>query len=119
MKKITPYVSREDARGKLTGLMNSGSWEEFNYMETSAGQVRGNHYHKDTRELFYIIEGEIDVVVQFPEQAESKVTLHAGDFIEIEPMENHTFYCRTDTKWINFLSKRFDPDNPDFHVLGK
>jgi hypothetical protein len=44
------------------------------------------------------------------------VTLHAGDFIEIEPMENHTFYCRTDTKWINFLSNRYDPENPDMHT---
>lgn len=114
MKKIQPYSRREDARGKLIGLMNEGVWEEFNYLETKAGHVRGNHYHRETREAFFIIEGEIEVVTKLPDQQEISIILNAGDMIEIEPGENHTFHCRTFTRWINILSKRFDQNHPDF-----
>lgn len=114
MKKIEPYITREDARGKLIGLMNSGSWEEFNYLETCAGQVRGNHYHRNTWEVFFIIEGEVEVVTQVSGQVgTSSITLHSGDVLMIEPGERHTFHCITATRWINALSKRFEQDNPD------
>lgn len=118
MRKIAPYMIRQDARGKLIGLLNEGTWEEFNYLETRAGETRGNHYHKDTREVFFIIEGEIDVVVHRSGQPlDTNIRLCAGDVLEIEPGENHVFYCLSDSKWINILSRRFDPDQPDLHVL--
>lgn len=113
MKKLEPYMMREDTRGRLVGLINEGSWEEFNYLETQAGQVRGNHYHRDTWEVFFIIEGEIEVVTQIPGQVETSMTLHPGDVLMIEPGERHTFHCITTTRWINALSKRFEQDNPD------
>ncbi|HEX8978995.1 MAG TPA: cupin domain-containing protein [Parasulfuritortus sp.] len=115
MRKIEPYMEREDIRGKLIGLLNEGTWEEFNYLETRSGEVRGNHYHKVTREVFFIIEGEVDVVTQRPGHAAEEVRLHAGDVLEIEPGETHTFFCRTETKWINVLSRRFDAAAPDIH----
>ena len=44
------------------------------------------HYHNVMEENFYIIEGEVDIVV------DGKVNhLKAGDFIHIEPSEVH--YC--------------------------
>jgi dTDP-4-dehydrorhamnose 3,5-epimerase-like enzyme len=58
MKKLTPYQTFQDERGELVGLINQMHWEEFNYIESRAGSVRGNHYHKETQELFFIIEGE-------------------------------------------------------------
>jgi dTDP-4-dehydrorhamnose 3,5-epimerase-like enzyme len=115
MKRIEPYMRREDARGKLIGLMNEGLWEEFNYLETGAGQVRGNHYHAQTLELFFIIDGEIDIVIVRPDGEVINDHLVAGDMVLIEPGETHTFYCLTNTRWINFLTHRFDQDNPDLH----
>lgn len=117
MRKIEPYMTRSDARGKLIGLLNTGTWEEFNYLETKAGQIRGNHYHSETREVFFIIEGDIEVVAQYPGQQETRMIVHAGDILEVEPEENHTFYCLTNTRWINFLSKRFDQNLPDIHFI--
>ena len=49
MNKLKPYQVFEDDRGKLIGIMNDAQWEEFNYLETKAGNVRGNHYHEHTR----------------------------------------------------------------------
>jgi mannose-6-phosphate isomerase-like protein (cupin superfamily) len=117
MKKIIPYQIREDARGKLIGLMNEGTWEEFNYLETKAGHMRGNHYHKHTRELFFIIEGEVDIEIIQPNGIIVNDNVTSGDIILIEPYENHTFYCVTETKWINALTKRFEQGSPDIHAV--
>ena len=113
MKRIQPYLVREDGRGRLLGLMNEGIWEEFNFLETKAGQVRGNHFHRETREVFFIIEGEVEVVIKIPGQPEIGLNLHDGDLIRLEPGETHTFHWRSNTRWINILSKRFDQKNPD------
>ncbi|MDR3392980.1 MAG: cupin domain-containing protein [Sulfuriferula sp.] len=115
MKRLAPYLSREDARGKLTGLMNTGTWEEFNYMETAAGQTRGNHYHAQTLEVFFILDGEIDMVIHQRNGEVINERLVAGDIVLIEIGETHTFHCVTNTRWINVLSRRFDQDNPDLH----
>lgn len=115
MKKLSYYTQKEDVRGKLLGLLNEGLWEEINYLETRAGETRGNHYHANTVEVFFIISGDIDIEVI---QADGKIHrdhLVAGDVLRIEPGETHTFHCSTDTSWINVLSKRFDPQTPDLH----
>jgi mannose-6-phosphate isomerase-like protein (cupin superfamily) len=119
MKKIAPYQAHEDNRGRLVGLMNEGTWEEFNYLETKAGQTRGNHYHKHTVEVFFILDGAIDIEIELPDGSISREQVAAGDIVLIEPGEIHTFYCLTATRWINALSKRFEPGNPDLHVALK
>lgn len=116
MRKIEPYQQREDARGRLVGLMNEGTWEEFNYLETAAGHTRGNHYHKFTLELFFILDGEIDIEITRPDGSRLNDYVSAGTILLIEPGEIHTFHCRTPTRWINVLSKRFDPAAPDLHI---
>ena len=95
MKKLEPYMMREDTRGRLVGLINEGSWEEFNYLETKAGNIRGNHYHKGTREGFFIIDGELDVLISSSTGSETKMRVSSGDVFIIEPGEVHTFYCLT------------------------
>lgn len=58
----------------------------FAVVQFQAGQDFPCHYHNVMEENFYIIEGEIDVVV------DDKVNhLRKGDFIHIEPGEKH--YC--------------------------
>lgn len=115
MKRVEPYCVREDARGKLVGLMNEGKWEEFNYLETKAGEVRGNHYHKNTTELFFILDGEIRVELVKPGGSVNTQLVRRGDILLVEPGEMHTFHCVTDACWINALSQRFDDLNPDIY----
>ena len=86
-------------------------------METKAGQTRGFHYHKETIELFFIIEGKIEVSIRTPEgELKKQFIAEKGDIFLIEPFEIHTFHTRVDSKWLNFLSKRIDDQNPDFHI---
>lgn len=117
MEILARYAEHSDSRGLFVGLMNEGTWEEFNYIETVAGGVRGGHFHRSTVELFFIIEGEIDVEVRRLGETEGMtVTVRTGDLFRVEPLEVHTFRCRTGAKWMNFLSRRHDSATPDIHV---
>jgi mannose-6-phosphate isomerase-like protein (cupin superfamily) len=104
-----------DARGLFLGITRE-SWAEVNYIETAAQQVRGNHYHKETRELFFIISGEIEVMIDNLLSGEHlEMLIGEGDVFIIEPYELHTFRTRTAARWINMLSRPLDQRNPDFH----
>jgi len=117
MQKLLPYMTILDERGGFLGITQE-SWAEVNFIETRANQVRGNHYHKETRELFFIISGEIDVVIHDLNSGKHlEVLVSKGDVFIIEPYELHTFHTRTEAQWLNMLSKPVDPQNPDFHQV--
>lgn len=113
MNFIKPYFSRQDDRGKFIGLLNFGQWEEVNYLFTKAGEIRGNHYHKDTIEVFYIIAGSVKVTTISSNGSPLVHDIKAGEIFEIPPGEIHTFHCLSDCEWLNFLSKKMDPASPD------
>lgn len=92
----------------------------MNYFQTSAGERRGGHYHKETRELFFIISGEIRVTVRaLGSSDETEFTARAGDVFLIEPYDLHTFQMETDASWINMLSQPFDDENPDLFTVER
>ena len=118
MLKLTPYIKFADERGGLLGITQE-PWAEANFIETKANQVRGGHYHKETRELFFIVSGEIDITIKDLRSGESfQIAVNKGDIFVIEPYELHTFNVRTDASWINMLSKAHDQQNPDFHRIA-
>lgn len=121
IERITPYFSAEDNRGSITGLVNFGHWGEFNVIQTKKGVVRGNHYHKETIELFYIIKGELEFTTQKVKDNKpigEKVTeiFKESDIFKINPGTIHVVKTLSDCEWINILSKPIDPKAPDFHV---
>jgi dTDP-4-dehydrorhamnose 3,5-epimerase-like enzyme len=115
MERRAPYEAHSDARGTFRGLTRE-AWAEVNFIETGAGQVRGNHFHAETRELFFIVRGEVRVEVEHLGTGDrTEFTARAGDIFVIEPMELHVFRTLTDAQWINMLSRPMDPDRPDLH----
>ena len=115
MQKLSPYFASQDERGGFVGITQE-HWAEINFIETKAQQVRGGHYHKETRELFFVISGKIDVVIEDLKSGKQlEMSVGKGDVFVIEPYELHTFYVRTDAEWINMLSQPLDQENPDFH----
>jgi len=63
IKILEPYFLFEDERGFLKGLINFGNWHEINLIYSQANSIRGNHYHKETEEIFIILEGKIKVTL--------------------------------------------------------
>ena len=114
MQHIVAYMSHEDQRGLIRGITQD-CWHEINYVETCAGGIRGGHYHKETHELFYILDGMVNIVIRNTQTGDvSNFTATTGEIILIEPFEHHTFTARVATRWLNMLSIPHNPQQPDF-----
>ncbi len=112
--KTYPYFLYSDHRGTIQGLNRRGIWREVNYATTVAGTIRGNHYHRDTTEAFFIVCGLIQVKIKsLVTGIETQFIAKKGDFFEITPMHVHTFEVRESAEWINFLSSSMDDHAPD------
>lgn len=57
IKFVEPDFVFSDDRGSLTQL-SRGGWNQVNSIISEAGAFRGNHYHKENREYFYVVDGE-------------------------------------------------------------
>lgn len=115
IKFIKHYFESKDSRGSITGLINSGSWQEINVIESKAGITRGGHYHRNTVEAFIILAGKIEIELRDLAGNTEKLTVKKNDVFIIPVNTVHSFHCITNSKWINMLSIKHDPDNPDFH----
>src|ERR1035437_1084701 len=122
IQPLPRYFTFSDGRGVIEGVVNFGHWKEINLITSEAGMQRGNHYHKNTVELFLIIEGRIRVIAQqvesghFIGERDDRVFL-AGDAFLVEPYTNHTFEVIERSRWINVLSEPVDQRCPDIYRL--
>jgi dTDP-4-dehydrorhamnose 3,5-epimerase-like enzyme len=122
---IPNYFEYSDDRGSINGLVNFGTWKEINIIYSEAGTVRGNHYHKNTDELFLVIEGKIKITLQKvlddKELDNEKQTfdVQEGDVFLIKKNVNHIFETIDNSKWINVLSQRINKVKPDIHRIVK
>jgi dTDP-4-dehydrorhamnose 3,5-epimerase-like enzyme len=120
---LEPYFLFEDERGYLKGLINFGRWSEINLIYSGAKTIRGNHYHKETEEVFIILEGKIKVILY--EVCDNIININSKkEFIFekeqaflIEKNVLHVFEILEDAKWINILSKKTDSKKPDFYKI--
>ena len=110
------YVINRDVRGVFQGITNKYTWGEINFIKTLGGVVRGGHYHKFTKELFYILEGEIEVSIRnLVTREEHQFVAKAEMVFILDPYELHTFKTLTNSKWINMLSHKLDDEHPDIY----
>lgn len=122
IERVESYFSFGDERGTLTGLVNFSSWEEANLISSIEGIERGNHYHKETTELFVILDGKIKVSTQLVENGKTigevvEEMVSSGDVFLIKANILHTFVCLEKSKWINMLDRKMDQENPDIHRI--
>ena len=66
----------KDIRGSLTQLAHNG-WEQINVLITHKDVFRGGHYHKKTKEAFYVISGEL--VVTFTDKNGKNPKIYSFD----------------------------------------
>ncbi len=119
---IDSYFNYKDERGSISGIINKNLWEEINLITSEKGAKRGGHYHKLTKELFFILQGEIEVITQ-KINSDNKLgektinIVKKDDIFLIEPYVVHYFNILEDSKWINVLTKKIDKDNPDMFYI--
>jgi len=79
------------------------------FVELREGAVRGNHYHLVKHERFYVISGEVSLVVEERASgARESVLLQAGDLAEISTGVAHAFRTVVPGQAVEFSNARFD-----------
>lgn len=90
-----------DDRGTLTQLVHEG-WKQVNYITSVAGAFRGNHYHLQNKEAFYVISGGFKLSLRHNETGErAEYNIEAGSFFIIYPNVTHSFDYTKDTNLIS------------------
>ena len=121
---IPNYIEYSDKRGSFLGLINFGNWKEINIICSESDTVRGDHYHKNTDELFLILEGKIKITLQkvldnkVLDNEKKTFDVQEGDVFLIKKNVNHIFETIEYSKWINVLSKKINKDKPDIHRIN-
>jgi dTDP-4-dehydrorhamnose reductase len=114
---LSPYFYFVDGRGKIIGVFQGLKWEEINYIESIKGSVRGTHYHKETIEGFFLINGKVKVtLVDMAKNSKRTFVANKGSILIINPHILHTFEMLEDSQWINLLSKPFSDNIKDICV---
>lgn len=87
-KRLTPDFAFEDVRGKLTQLVHGG-YTQINVLESRNGVFRGGHFHKVSREAFFVVSGQVEVTLKKGDERGTELFC-PGDFFEIGPFVVHS-----------------------------
>jgi oxalate decarboxylase/phosphoglucose isomerase-like protein (cupin superfamily) len=88
------------------------------YLELKQGVARGHHYHKLRHESFYMISGEVNMLLEFLETGEKiSVQIFPGDLVIINPGVAHAFLPTQEGKALEFASEPFDAADIYRHAI--
>jgi quercetin dioxygenase-like cupin family protein len=79
----------EDERGAIADVLQSEPIEHVSVIESNAGAVRGNHFHRETYQWVYVLSGALGYAVEVPGGQVKRGVVRAGDLLLTEPMEAH------------------------------
>ncbi len=96
LENLNPDFVFSDDRGLLVQVCREG-YSQVNAVFTKKGAVRGNfHYHKNTREAFFVLSGKIRVTAACGNQKEERV-FETGDMFLVREYVRHSFEYLEDT----------------------
>ncbi len=83
-----------DQRGTLMQLVNDG-YQQINLIESKKGVFRGGHFHKVSKEAFFVINGSVDVTFKLGSETEI-VHFVKNDFFFLKPFIIHGMHFPED-----------------------
>lgn len=98
MKKIDLETAHIDSRGTIQDLLTGIDINAVTIVTFTPGAIRGNHFHKETIQWNYCLEGEIRYVAQSINGNKEECILRKGDFIVTKENESHALQGITDSK---------------------
>lgn len=102
MEFTEPDFVFENEAGSLKQLVHDG-WKQVNVITSTAGSIRGNHYHKYNIESFYVINGTFKLIVWNGDERE-EYQIKAGDMFLVYPYVFHVFEYIDDTVLVSMYS---------------
>ena len=117
MLKRPPEYVRDDERGRLTQVATFTN--QLNILEINEGRNMGGHFHKETTEAFFILDGHISLWSYKRGDKEAiENEFFKNDIFFIEPWEWHAIEALSNSRLAVLLSKPYNPDKPDIHDGG-
>lgn len=100
IKKLNVDFLRNDDRGTICQVLSIPN-KQINYLFTKKNAKRGCHYHKENKEIFYMISGEVELESR-EINSDNKETycFKKGDLFLVEPYTIHDFKFLEDTQMI-------------------
>jgi dTDP-4-dehydrorhamnose 3,5-epimerase-like enzyme len=97
MKKINIYTSLpenlgtfSDDRGKITDLFFKAEINHVASIDSVSGAIRGNHYHAESKQHMFIVDGSLEYWYKDPGMENSEVSICIpGDVITSDQNEIH------------------------------
>jgi len=103
MKISHKEVNFEDDRGTIADIFVKDPHDHGTIIMSKKGAVRGNHYHKATKQSDFVISGKLKVLTQKVGETEvEEEEVGPYTFISHEPGEAHTYVALEDTVFISF-----------------
>ena len=99
IEMLQPDFKFANETGLLVQLVHEG-WEQVNVLVSKAGATRGGPYHKVSKEVFYVISGEVKLTLETDTEKE-EYTLKEADMFLISPYQRHTFSFAKDTVMVS------------------
>ena len=104
MKVTHPPTTREDERGRIIDILVKENIEYVTLITSVAGTTRGNHYHKETVQSVYILEGSIKMLSRIPGEPTLTTILKSGDLATTGRMEQHAMTALEDSSFMVFTT---------------
>jgi dTDP-4-dehydrorhamnose 3,5-epimerase-like enzyme len=105
--KIKPVY--EDERGKIIDIVDGDEFVHAGIVTFKPGAIRGNHYHKQTEQVNYILKGKIRYFSRDLSKENTKVKediLEAGDMIIDPPLGWHSQEAIEESEMLFFTKKK-------------
>lgn len=105
MRRLKAYFKHSDNRGILIEICREIIWRQLNFFTLKRGSWRGGHYHKRTRELFFIIEGRCRIeIINIKTGRKYQFIAKEKDILLVEPYESHRVTAMEDSKVAAYLT---------------
>ena len=96
IKKIT--TDFEDHRGVISDILVKEKIDYVTIIYNKKGAIRGNHFHKETIQFLYVLEGSILVASQKKGKEVEEKVLKEGSLLFNEARESHAIKSLEDSK---------------------
>tara|TARA_B100000686_G_C16697731_1_gene921515 strand:+ start:1088 stop:1450 length:363 start_codon:yes stop_codon:yes gene_type:complete len=93
-----------DKRGYILDILYNESFNHATLIHSNPKSIRGNHYHKKTTQITFILSGEVEYYFKIKKSKIKKFILVKNSFLITKPHEIHAYKFIKKTKML-ILSK--------------
>lgn len=97
-----PQTKHRDDRGEIIDLLVKEPVEYVTLIRSVKGAVRGNHFHKETLQWIYLIDGKLRVLSRMPGEEVRVDEIEPGQVFLNDLLEHHAVEALEDSTFMVF-----------------